>query len=325
MKNYHYLASNNTCEGFRNQFKNIQIGDDNFTYIIKGSSGSGKSTFMKNIAKAFEQKGYTIEYFHCSSDATSLDGIRIVEKNISFVDGTAPHITDPTLPQVKEKILNVVDYISPLIKLHRDKLTSLAFEKSKKFAVLYGYLKSVGELIKAEQLQSLHDENEVNDKVKTIAKSLKLKMSKDGYVERSLFITYVDKGGINFLENDIKNVINLDMTNYFDGFEVNKKLAEMLKEKNIQHIKLLSPLFSDYIEGILLPKKDLLIYNNHTDKNKFHNQKIIDNLLLRCGSTLCEARSLHKKIEKYYIQNMDFNKLNSLQEEVIEEIGFNKK
>ena len=36
-------------------------------YLIKGGPGTGKSTFMKKIAKDASEQGYSVEYYRCSS------------------------------------------------------------------------------------------------------------------------------------------------------------------------------------------------------------------------------------------------------------------
>ena len=67
-------------------------------YTIKGGAGCGKSTLMKTIAQQFQAEGYAVERILCSGDPDSFDGIRIPQKAIAMVDGTAPHRMDPAYP-----------------------------------------------------------------------------------------------------------------------------------------------------------------------------------------------------------------------------------
>ncbi|MEC2072284.1 PRK06851 family protein [Alkalihalophilus marmarensis] len=60
-------------------------------YFIKGRAGSGKSTMLKKIAKAGEDKGFDVEVYHCGFDPNSLDMVIIREKGIAIFDSTAPH------------------------------------------------------------------------------------------------------------------------------------------------------------------------------------------------------------------------------------------
>ena len=65
--------------------------------VIKGGSGCGKSTFMRSIGKAAQTRGLAASYILCSSDPDSLDGVILPELGIGFVDGTAPHVLEPSL------------------------------------------------------------------------------------------------------------------------------------------------------------------------------------------------------------------------------------
>ena len=75
-------------------------------YIIKGGPGTGKSGFMKRTASFVKEKGFAVEYYRCSSDPDSLDGI-IINGKIAIIDGTAPHSADTELPGVRDEILNL--------------------------------------------------------------------------------------------------------------------------------------------------------------------------------------------------------------------------
>ncbi|WP_198507798.1 PRK06851 family protein [Bacillus sp. FJAT-45037] len=60
-------------------------------YFIKGRAGSGKSTMLKKIARAGEERGFDVEVYHCGFDPNSLDMVIIREKSIAIFDSTAPH------------------------------------------------------------------------------------------------------------------------------------------------------------------------------------------------------------------------------------------
>lgn len=60
-------------------------------YFIKGRAGSGKSTMLKKIAAAGEERGFDVEIYHCGFDPNSLDMVIIPEKSIAIFDSTAPH------------------------------------------------------------------------------------------------------------------------------------------------------------------------------------------------------------------------------------------
>ena len=64
-------------------------------YVVKGRPGTGKSTMTKKISSAALEKGYNVEYYHCSFDVDSIDMIIIPELDFALLDGTAPHVLDP--------------------------------------------------------------------------------------------------------------------------------------------------------------------------------------------------------------------------------------
>ncbi|OIJ18978.1 hypothetical protein BKP45_14730 [Anaerobacillus alkalidiazotrophicus] len=84
-----------TSRGPINYIENI-TEDIKKRYIIKGRSGSGKSTLMRRIAKYGENLGLSVQYFPCGLDPNSLDMIIIPTLSVAILDGTAPHIIDPT-------------------------------------------------------------------------------------------------------------------------------------------------------------------------------------------------------------------------------------
>ncbi len=67
-------------------------------YFIKGRPGTGKSTFLKKIARAAIDRGFDTEIYHCSLDSNSLDLVAVRELDFCLFDSTAPHEYFPTLP-----------------------------------------------------------------------------------------------------------------------------------------------------------------------------------------------------------------------------------
>ena len=73
-----FFAGANTYEGFRGEYENL-LCEDTFEkiYIIKGGSGTGKSTLIKKCKSKASAIGCDITTLLCSSDPKSLDGIII--------------------------------------------------------------------------------------------------------------------------------------------------------------------------------------------------------------------------------------------------------
>ena len=128
-----YFAAANTSKGFISYFPQIFGGDDRL-YILKGGPGTGKSYFLKTIAAHAERQGLTVERYLCSSDPDSLDGVRILEKGIAVLDGTAPHVWEPELPGAREEILNLGQFWQQdRLYAKRHTIAELAQQKKKNY------------------------------------------------------------------------------------------------------------------------------------------------------------------------------------------------
>ncbi|MDM5153194.1 PRK06851 family protein [Bacillus sp. DX1.1] len=78
-------------------------------YFIKGRPGSGKSTMLKKIAVAAEEKGFDVEVYHCGFDPNSLDMIIVRELGFAIFDSTAPHEYFPV--REGDEIIDMYDLI----------------------------------------------------------------------------------------------------------------------------------------------------------------------------------------------------------------------
>lgn len=76
-------------------------------FILKGGPGCGKSSLMRRVGHAMEERGLSVEYIACSGDPDSLDAVLIPALKTALVDGTAPHVVEPKFPGVVERYLNL--------------------------------------------------------------------------------------------------------------------------------------------------------------------------------------------------------------------------
>lgn len=141
-ENETFFAAANTKDGFVSYFDEI-FDDDvcNRKYILKGGPGVGKSTFMKKLGKAAKHAGYTVEYFYCSSDPDSLDGIIITEKKIAVIDGTSPHAVEPKYSGARDIIIDLGRaWNTDKLSEYRGKIMELSDKKSRLYGDCYKYL-----------------------------------------------------------------------------------------------------------------------------------------------------------------------------------------
>ncbi len=156
---HNYFAAANTADGFVSRFNDIfDPRTLERTYIIKGGSGTGKSTLMKKAASRATQKGGECEYYYCSSDPTSLDGVIMTlsdGRRLAMLDGTAPHVHDPKFPGAAEEIVNLGEYWNDeILKKQREKISSLGEKKSQLFNEAYSSFWAAGKLMSVQLRES---------------------------------------------------------------------------------------------------------------------------------------------------------------------------
>lgn len=343
----------NTSKGFYSFYRYI-LGQEEARRIIciKGGPGTGKSSLMKKIGAYFNEKGYDIEYHHCSSDNNSLDGVVIKGLNVAILDGTAPHVVDPVNPGAVDEILNMGDcWNEEGFKKYRKNIIDTNKEIGKTFKRAYRFFAAA---------KAVHDDwSNYNSEALNPAKLNKLKEElKDkifttpigGYgTERHLFATaFTPAGIVTFVEGIVSGYEKVYVLNGGPGTGKSDVLDFISKEAlkrglDVQFFH--DPLIPERIEHIFIPKlSTAIITSNELNKTKFEgNQIYMDNLLnsysisknreeikfdmemfyelLDKGlKTIASAKALHDHLETYFIPNMDFDKINKVTEKVINKL-----
>lgn len=316
----HYFASANTGIGFVNNFKNIQNEND-FTYVIKGGSGTGKSSLMKKIGLYFDKKGYDVLFFHCSTDAESLDGVKILGLGVCFVDGTAPHAQDVNMLGVDSKLLDVGQFVLSGVKKHKIEIENINHKKQILYKNLYLYLNSILNLQKIEQNNCEKiEKNIIFNEVDNILNDLKIKNNKTDAKVKEFFISSLQENGIiNFVnENNFSKKIMLTH-NFFICTKILEVLKQKLEELGCDLIVLRNNLNPELIEGVIICEKNIIILSN--EWKGLTNDENIKNLLILAQKTLKEAKNLHKKLEEIYITHTNFKEIDKLTKKLIENIN----
>jgi len=103
----HIFLGANSGEGFYSLYDQLLHGRLDDLLIIKGGPGCGKSSFMRRVAERGGEKGLKTIYVNCSGDPDSLDGVLIPELRIGLVDGTSPHVLEPTYTVANERYVDL--------------------------------------------------------------------------------------------------------------------------------------------------------------------------------------------------------------------------
>jgi len=349
----------NTPEGFYSFFDYIiNPSRARRLFIFKGGPGTGKSTFMRKIGEEMLQKGFDVEFFFCSSDNNSLDGVVFPQIGVALIDGTAPHIVDPKNPGAVDEIIHLGDYWDERkIEKKRKEIISLNHEISRLFKRAYGYLM---------QAKILHDEMEsyyrdsgaldivvLNRVAREIAENIfNGKERETTPWKRHLFASAITpNGAVNHLEtifaNFDKRIILSGPAGTGKSTIIKKIYSEAVNrgyEIEAYHCSL-KPLELEHlaIEALnigfitsefphiykVVSEKDIIINMlEYVDESRLkpfltdleEARRRYQEAFTRAVTFINRAKKIHDEIEKLYIPNMDFTAIDRLRKKILDKI-----
>ncbi|MBS4537135.1 PRK06851 family protein [Clostridium sp. D2Q-11] len=346
-----FFPGGNTSKGFYSYYDYIIEQDANRIFVLKGGPGVGKSSIMKKIGKHLNNIGYAVEYHHCSSDNNSLDGIVIPKLRVAMVDGTAPHIVDPKNPGAVDEIVNMGDFWDKdKVEEKKEEILSVNSEVSKCFKRAYKFLMASRPIV--EDIIEKNSESMIFGKVNLAVNEFISEIfmgspysDKKGKIRHLFGSAYTPNGHIEYTESILSNAAKVYgiKGDYGTGkTTVLEKIFYSAIERGLDVEVLHTPLIPEKIESVYI--KDIKVgitisdafkdKNNTLNLNQYINNNIIDKyrekieedrklvneLIARAIENLKEAKSLHDKLEKFYIPNMNFNDVDYLEKELINRI-----
>lgn len=346
-----YFLGANTPFGFVGFFDWLNDAEgENFCYIIKGGPGTGKSTFMKNISENVLSRGESVEFVHCSSDPDSLDGIVLKDRHICFADGTSPHVIEPAYPGSVESIINLGDALNDaVLRSRRKEIISLTKENSQAHSRCIRFLK--GAEVMAADSRIIHkkcvDEEKLNAYADRLAKRIFRKKSDASKGrERQLFLSAVTPKGTVFFGETVGALARETILIEDNVGQVSGMLTQRLKKRALEAgydvVSAVCPL-NPYgaPEHLIIPECSLAFVRKHcgcqpegvrtihakrfvdSDYIKQNrqrlafNRKVRDEFILQAVASLRSAKEIHDKLENCYIAEMDFEKVESIQKEIL--------
>ena len=135
------FAASNSGKGFCSYYEEI-FGESRIfrRYLIKGGPGTGKSSFMSAIAQRAGEEGYSVDYYRCSSDYTSLDAI-VIDSRIALIDATAPHALEPEFVGARDELIDLGSFWdSDMLLSKRRDIERYTRMKSEAYAAAYRFL-----------------------------------------------------------------------------------------------------------------------------------------------------------------------------------------
>ena len=340
-----YFAAANTSNGFIGHFGKIFDAESlDRIYILKGGPGTGKSYLMRKIGKEAEEHGYDVEYFLCSSDTNSLDGILIPSIKTAIIDGTSPHASDPILPGAADEIINLGEFFN-IKKLteQKDVIIKLIRAKSELYTRAYAFLRCAGSIKKEYNctVSPYVMYKKLNDFAERLMSHIK---NGDKWSEQiRLLHTYGTCGEV-FLDTFYKKA----ETHYVieDKYNISHILLsliyEKLKEKGHNITVSYSPDIPEHIDGIYInslkisftvgtpQSEDDKVINMcrfiNKDGIKTHKRRLnfmksaYESVIKEALLYLANVKPLHEELEKIYISSMDFGKKEKMTEKLCKKI-----
>jgi hypothetical protein len=350
-----YFLGATSPNGFSGFFEQLVENDAPFrTYIIKGGPGCGKSSLMRRIADRIIANGHDLEMIHCSSDPLSLDGLICYPLRFAIVDGTAPHVLEPSIPAAKQEVVSLYHCIdNARMQLYAESLMALFAQnahfstRAKRFVAAAGSLHFDIERTARNCL--------IAEKAKRYARNLcaRIMPRTEGTGSESLRLcgAVTPLGIVDYAED---NYARCDHVHIFEdrygaaahlSLETIRDFALEAGYDIITSRSFLSPY--DAIEAVYIPALSLaflhssyisLVRIDHAHvirDRRFYDaaalslcqrrlgfcKKAVLEMLGEAGSLLADAKAVHDDIEEYYKSSVDFVRVREREKEICVDLG----
>lgn len=324
-----YFAGANTKNGFVSIF-NERFKDIGRLYILKGSSGCGKSTFMRKAMMRAREFGIPYDVIYCSADSDSVDGVVFKTLGVAIADGTAPHTLEVRYPCVRESIINLGEFWSESKLLPKKReIVELTDKKSMHYANAYKCLSAIGKLrdIKHNLISNAYNRDKMDKTVLRLADKL---LKGKGETEKIFASAFTSDG--------LKSANAFGYVNTV--YRINGLLSQMFmsafalsaSELGISCVISLCPTDATRIDAVYIKESGDLVTDSGSpiyqsflkekvittarfvDKAAISNSKaklraidkIARELEYEAQKELSLAKKAHAEIEKIYIPAMDF-------------------
>ncbi len=325
MSDLHLFAGGNTAQGFYSCFEDVLPAKERKRmFYVKGGPGVGKSTMMGRVARAAAEAGHRVEYYHCSSDPDSLDGIALPDLGWAMVDGTAPHIYDPVTPGAKDTLVSLGDCLDESAMRPKAKqIVALQEEISLRFRRCYGFLSAAGQLGRLCAPQEGKQEA-----MHALAQEWTAQLPRrggHGSCRRLFAAAFTPKGQVDVLPTEGLTVHWVECAEGACLTPLWQEISWTACWRGLPVVHLLNPLWPEELDGVLLPQQRLLfrtcLPETHPDavawqqlsgakksseQEQSYDRNAFQLMLQRALEQLSCAKALHDELESHYAGHMDF-------------------
>lgn len=323
-------------------------------FLLKAGPGCGKSTFMRRLAEASPGSG-TLERLHCSSDPESLDGIRLSSPDFLILDATAPHIVNCTYPGVSERVVSLYDTLDySVLKPCREEILALGRQHAKQMQQAAAHFALTCALLQRQRALT----REIMDTAKTDALAARLahrtmparRNAKEGAVKHRL-LSAPTPNGVTVFSETAKQAAPVAVYALCDAYgAVSGRRLEQLADhaRNNGYDAVHCHCATDQrnkLDHLLLPSLGLAFITAnpwHTltvsTRHEIHTRRMLDGnelskrqrlltwqrrtadkALAQTCETLAAAKATHDKLERYFVDAMDFTKADTIRAKLEQE------
>ena len=351
------FAASNSCLGFKNYYGDIftETRVDRL-YIIKGGPGTGKSHFMRVVARWARASGYAVTECYCSSDPASLDGLLLFREGsptLGFLDGTAPHTREPVTPGAVDELVNLgAFWNAKALAGERETIRALGRAKSAAYTRAYAYLRAAGEAdavadsltadcIKKDRLRALAERilrSVPSGEAFTPIPTLRRALGMTGWATLPAF-EEAARGGTVLIPED----------HYGTAYRLMNDLYTLSESRRHRLLVSYDPVFPHKIDGLFYPDTGLCVLTGSVTppdgctsrplrlRRYTHPEalrgirgelrramKLRDDLLSAAIRSLSNAATHHFELERIYSSAMDFSAKERFTEQMCRELFENE-
>lgn len=330
-----FFLGANSKDGFYSRYDQlIDPARARAVFLIKGSPGCGKSSFMRRVAEGLSD--LPREAILCASDAGSLDGLVFPTLGVAFADATAPHVLEPSFPLAVEQYVNLGEHVD-VAALPRDEIIAATRAYKARWSRIYRLTSCAGTV--ANDLFALAAEGVAAGRMAKKAAGIASREFFDtGRPGRAIgrFLSALSPDGYLTLFHTISS-LSERVYALEDSFGVGAALLEELKTRAVARghtvYAAYSPLLPDRMEHLLLPELKLAyvttnkraplpfdptrriridamlapeVLREHRQKLRF-GKNLLGGLIDEACRELAAAKALHDGLEALYNPAVDFD------------------
>lgn len=340
-----YLIASNTAAGFVSFADNF-LKDAERVYILKGSPGCGKSTFLKRIGNELLQEGFSVDFISSPTDANSIDGIFVHDIGVAIVNGIAPGIIEPKYPGAIDRLLDIGEYWDmDYLRNNKEEIKKYFDEIEIEYKSLYKYLKNaklIHDSWEKEYLKGMDFNKAEEITTSLINKTIRSRKESMGKEWHRFSGAMTPQGNINFyasLTNGIKNRYIVKGRPGTGKSTMTRRIAKTALEAgyNVEYYH--CAFDPDSIDMIIIPELsfaildgtaphvvdpgeldnlvdmfeciDINIVHEHDEPIKSIEKEYAEEID-KAKKVYTKIKDLNDKLENYYVNATDFNDVNAL-------------